>query len=716
MNIGELLNRAFALWAKITDTDPQRTSFKLRFRFSGEEHEWDQMELTRLAKDLHATFQLDTTGLSSFMLLRGAAEDYLAATQINALRFLNDPEGVEKQIQPMRELRELLETGHAVLEIDDFIDRLRAAAVHHGMSEERRAKLEKLLSHKLLLAYVRRDALRSLERLEASQFCHGEPGTEPLRMNPTIYEFWNIQSLLHAMKWQTVSGITLCLLRDPHQGLFSHFAIAIRNGESLTVLTDRQHFATPEGAIESADHRRWVQRSYLERAGLHRFPYELLLRKIDEEEKRHFRGEVTSTALAPVQTHLHQLGTIADMEPDCFVWWLLLSELLAETYGRQNKELPEPSFTSEMIEEPYKLVDSQSALMRRGDYQPLRLETLHHEDVTHETTASQWATSQHRHGHNQWLMERYAPQVPESLFNPFVSTTTLALEAESGQPSKTLRSAWMNYGSVREGKERLSTMQPTWFGTKTELERDRLWYARRNQVKAVQHLALEEFDREVAATMEWFRARVEARAEWFIDALVRGSCVIPARQLEKSNGHNTWSRKLVLETREALVIHGETPHRSRERIPAFRKVTDPFMRQRPAALGRGVHTSQSEGWVGIFGGRDDAGFTCYVEPKYRANVLAHFEPVCAQGVAALLGLESVDELPWSLRNWLLAEPYTGNPGLERVDPEESALVDPWRALQLRVLVCLSRSVFGRRRKELGLPPKQWKQREEKETT
>ena len=72
-----------------------------------------------------------------------------------------------------------------------------------------------------------------------------------------------------------------------------------------------------------------------------------------------------------------------------------------------------------------------------------------------------------------------------------------------------------------------------------------------------------------------------------------------------------------------------------------------------------------------------------------------------RALALLMGIPE-KKLPWPLQHWTTREPYTGNSILDRIDPQDSRLDDPWRHLDLRLSIALSKRAYNRLRKEHGL--------------
>jgi len=691
--IHQLLNEAATKWMAVTGTNPDRTSFRVRF-----DGGWDDLDLDHFLKDINQAQELDPSGITTFMLLRGAAESYLKDLNISAMDFLTKPLEVEAKVAPLRELRELLENEHVIQTIEDFMGWIRAASAHYGLSEQHNKALDKLMANKLQLAYVRRDALRSIETLQANQFVHGKADTKDLKYNPGVYEFWNVNSLVKAMQAQLLSGITLCMVRDPGEPMFSFFCIAIRNGQSLTVLCDQESLPHP-GAKRMS---RRPDRILSKRAERHRFPYDLLDLQTPADGKDQYIKD--SKELVPINVTGVKLTSLGELHPDTFVWLTMLFELIKERYGTQNLQLPETSYTGEMIVNPHALVDTHGALVKDGQYQPIELPPLRGEDVTAETTADQWV-EEPRH-YNRWMMERYASQVPEAVLNPVGAEQLLTLgSGETGLTfskseetgHNTLEGGHLNGSCLQRYPVEFETMDPITFGTKETLVRDRLWVARMNQVKVVEALALKEFDETKDAVLQWYQEAVAKNVGPLVEAAVRGTFVLPS--LQPKNGEWAWARDLVMVTRECL----DQGTRKNMHFHAYSKV----------GMDKGCHLSRyNSGSLFICGGSRNpysgaTNFYCYGEGLTVASVYTKIKPDCPEALAVLCGLSSVEELPWQLRHWSTEEPYVGNPILNRLDPEEWNLDNPWKSLELEIWIMLSKNYIHSQRKALGLPRATW---------
>lgn len=119
---------------------------------------------------------------------------------------------------------------------------------------------------------------------------------------------------------------------------------------------------------------------------------------------------------------------------------------------------------------------------------------------------------------------------------------------------------------------------------------------------------------------------------------------------------------------------------------------------RHEALGEGVMLSK---WSLNLGE-----YACF-DLDTRSSIFYRVAINCPEAVAALLGKE-VSDLPAPLQNTYFGdEPYNGNEILERTDPEDWALDNPWRKMNLNIHVSFSKSAVHARRKKLGLTRRVW---------
>jgi hypothetical protein len=652
-NLNLLLDEAFALWSEMVEFDP-------------DSRYWNN--LTREAKAIQEARQLDPAGVTAFMLLKALTHHYIKEEKVSALDMIQglSPEQ-EQRLALLRSMYEFLERPEVDGIIEDFIESVRLATAHYGIDH---GDLEAWLGDYYELAHLRRDAMRSAEKLEANQFFHGEPaGSERFIYSTKVWEFWNIPSLVRAMQAEGLRGqrgLNLCLVRDPEEALHSFFVITVVNGESLTLLTDRDKAAHPAQKSMSRRPDRELQR----RAEKHWFPYDLLELAVTEDQKQLYAK--ARTALVPINAEAVKLTDFSELHPACAIWLALVFELLRERYLKENMQLPSLSYTTEMLRRPNLLAATRGEIIEAGRYKPLVVEPYTRADVTAESTAGQWVCPPV--GHNEWLIERYGDQVPAEAFNIIGEEELRQLpESSAMAPREKMRRPFFSQAT---GLCELRSMDPLDFGTAEDIESNRLWTARYNQCRVVEHLALKEYEETRSQTRRWINRRLNANRSWLIEEAVR--CAVAGKV-------------------------------DRGKFGDERAVVDaPITRIRDKAYwGYSVDT------VYINPGGHDA--TCPITGGYSISYWADIRPVNTETLALMAGC-SVRELPWQLQCWTEdSEPInTGNHILNRLDPSDWVLHSPWvqhshwhETFPISVLVRLSKRGVNQLRKEFGMPKYDW---------
>ena len=186
------LQKALSLWLELTGIDPNQTSFKGTM---GELK--TTYELQRINTMLQEALELDPTNVMCYFLLDAVSKDYFSERSFSVNELLSNPETTAKYLLKVREFQELVQHEEILSIGDDFIAIMREALTHyHALNEN----TEKLLADRSCMAFLRRDALRSMENLNVHQFLRGK--TEAANIKPayhqTVHQFWNINSLVQA--------------------------------------------------------------------------------------------------------------------------------------------------------------------------------------------------------------------------------------------------------------------------------------------------------------------------------------------------------------------------------------------------------------------------------------------------------------------------------------------------------------------------------------
>lgn len=672
-DLNDILNEAIPRWAELTGTQLGTTSFTFTI---GSDSEFQSFDLQKYIEDLNESRSIDMSGTTAILLLRGLFEAYTKEKSFTIHTLLYKPAKVEATIGRLREFHALISGPACEEAVTHFKETLRAAAVHYGYDL---GKLKKHLADERALGQLRLAASRSLGTLTTHQFAQGCRDPKALQYNQQIFEFSSINSFLHALRHQMVSGITLALIRDTRDELGSYkayFVLGLRNGETITVLTDFTEGAHPK--YHNVTRR--PDRRLEERARLHWFPYRLL----DEDPVKHKQRK---TALVPLDAKATPIEEIPNLEPSEFIWLTLLFDLVAAKFDRDDYKMPELSYTGEMVVTPHALVEATSAIVLAGQYKPLILPQL-----TVETATPELADNHKPLGHNAWLEDRYRDRVPAILLDVVGDRRALEVgkQARKLLPGKIKEEKlpsmrrqpgvigwWSDY---RVGVLQPQALDPTYFGTQKDIERTRAWYARVNLIQAVQRLAAAEFVAKHELILAWYRARIERNMPFIWEAVARGELNAPTTTWASDEDHDfpsedtlRWTETNILDQKQAKSWYAAFPGDSWQR--------------------KGL----------TFGAWDDAkrGVTCALDPPTRANVFTVIQPDNPRALALLAGIPE-RKLPWPLQHWTTREPHTGNSIIDRIDPQDSRLDDPWRHLELRLTISLSKRAYNHLRKEHGL--------------
>lgn len=668
-DLNTILNEAVPRWAKLTGTKLGTDRYVFRI---GSDSQFQEYALKTYIDDLNEARQRDTSGGVAIMLLRGLFEAYVTELAFGGRALLFEHERVEQKLGPLRTFHASIHQEPCQASVTDFLSELRTAATHYGYDLQ---KLKKLLSDEMELAKLRLSALRSIEKLKVHQFSQGDPDSIPLQYNKQIFEFYNINSFIHALRQQWVSGITLTIICDPSV-YFSYFCLGMRNGDIVTVLTDFDEGAHPEHKRMSRRPDRLLER----RAEEHWFPYRLLKSKDADP--------VESTTLVPLNTSAVPIEEVSNLEPEEFIWLILLFDLIKVRYGENAMDhvVPQLSYTGEMVITPHVLIEATNALVQSGKYQPLILPIL-----TVDTATSEAADTRKSVGHNAWMEERYACRVPDAVLDIVGDQKALELSEQTETPlskdaddnpdlpdlpelRRQPNTLIWDRKDLRKEPIHLSSLDPTYFGTRDQIQRNRAWVARRNLMKVVQRYATADFVAKKQQILSWYRARLERNMPRLLEAVARGMLLAPTWEYKShANPGNPfpWNDSII-EKPECNILQQKSADRFNKAFPG-----------------------EYLGLSGVlFGEKMWPESKCYLDKETRATVFSIFSPDNPKALAVLLGIKE-SKLPWPLQHWTTREPYTGNHILDRIDPQDSLLDNPWRHLDLHVKIVLCKREFAK---------------------
>jgi hypothetical protein len=650
VRLHQAVNKALGQWVRLEGVDPTPNANGCI------EGDYQVVKNYGILKEAQ---ELDETGLTTCMVLRAMVEERLLDKTFTLHDLLNQPAAVEEKLRPLRDLIGTLEPEWVTQEVEKYVQRMKDAVAYYKVDSE---EWKKAFDDKMSLAWIRRDALKSFKEMRTHQFVFGEHEDVNPKYNEHICQFWNVNSLLAIIGNSPVSGVTLCVVRDSAVPEFSYFVFAIRNGGNLILLTDK---TVTEHPLQKFMSRR-PGRDLENRMFKHHFPYQLIgAELVGGPDCAKMHG---TPGLVKYQAQADIIGHFNAMKPDQILWAILILEKIRDEYWVARKCLPSPSFTGEMIQRPQVLLDSVKLPVVRREV--LEMPHLTVEDIGQDklTQEGQWETrwsGRKPTGVNRWMEDRYGHLISEEHLNLLDDGKIKCLLSPRDGAENDKGTGLVE---PRRRSNLLTAYDPTEFGTKEEILKDYKWHARHNQAVAVNQAAHEEFREKKDEVFQWYESHVRANVEVLKAAIGKGEFITEG-QLERASFD--WTK------------------------PGPKNILNVFTNEK----GRHYCPRWGLNRVVLFG-RTDGG-TCFCfETGLKASVFAEFEPRTPQAIADLCGCK-VEDLPFFLQYRYENDPYTGNHLLERVDPMEWAVENPWKKLDLRVVFLMTRKVYNGLRKVAG---------------
>lgn len=654
------VSKALDLWLDLVQIDPKADKFTIG--------DWDTR---RMCDQLKEALELEPTGATCLFMLDWFATSYLKNLAFTAHEMMEDLGPVRRTLDISKQLYSLIRDDADLEDVrKQFVSEITKALESYGVSNK---TVLELINDRCSLGFLMRDALKSMQALECHQFLQGDPSTEKPTYLKYVYEYWNINSLLKA-QCSLPNGISLNLIRDPEKVSCSFFAFCIRNGGTLTVLTDKPCWSHPRQKYMTRS--RGECRSYSARVFDNHFPYHILDTSISDDERAVF-DHSPKTGLVRYQQQCVPRKSIADLEPDEIIWVTMMFDLIQKKFWKEGYKTPLLSYTGEMVVQNQILAGSPevSALAVR-DYKPIVVDKLSSQDVSTEKMLGEWEIKPTRQ--NEWMEKRYEKFVRDDLLNlvAHVAEGQFLLVEGSNSPVVTDaqeydRDQWMAT-KKREGFE-VDALRPTEFGTRESVVSDIRWKARFNKAKQINRAAREEYEATHEAIEQWYRGRIVANKTKLLDAIAVGEMIAP------SLVHETFGVKK--ETTPHNILTVSTPDYYYSQLDTYSHFR--FCGNQA--------TWQYDNW-----------YKCWVNNK-DASIIVRFNPQTPEALALVCGCE-VKDLPEVLQHWRADEQYCGNSILTRIDPMEWVVKNPWEKFRPVVYIYLSKTGFGQIRRDRGLPP------------
>lgn len=662
-------------------------------------HEGDRPSNWRIGDNygnLRDALILDPSTLTANLMLAYYAKDFLSNQTLSLMSLMQDPDAYLAKVVKPKALFDIVNRDDVVEARDGFIGRLRTALNRYGAAG--REDVEKVLNSPDHIAFLRRDALKGVQRMQMHQFTDGAP--EPADVRPVyhtnIFQWWNINSLLAAAV-NMPSGVSLNLIRDRDE-YQSYFCFCIRNGGRLLILTDAPEYAHPlQGSMTRRPDRALGSRSVQAW-----FPYDLLGLRWDEENEEFYIEKSDETGLAVYQQEHKVLKPMAEIGASELIWATMMLDQIVDRFWTKGETAPELSYTGEMLKTADRLISAAAgSLTTVSDYTPLALAPLTHADMQADALnpAHIGKTGSGLHG---WMEKRYGAKVDAAVFNTVAQGGMLLLAEDAplinnwhkdrvieGRPMdggmRAFTPSEVEYAGMghrsHNAKKGLVFFDSTKFGTREQIEADRVWLARHNYATEIKRMAEAEFEARKDEIKTWVAERYKAKLdnliayagnqELWIETGLQGAF--------ESDGGGGGMRSS---------IHLGTDADGKSIKRTFR----PFMSLTDLAEERRTkdYDYSTFGSIDLSQGYDrgKGAYLCALTGA-AASYRIKFTPTTAAQLAFLCGVE-VHDLPDVLQHWSLGRPYAGNHILDRIDPMVWALSNPWSELSLRPMLYLSK--------------------------
>lgn len=635
----DIIEEARDLWTEITGIDPNARSIKLG--------NWEIYKANE--KINHALTAFADGGITGLLLMDAFVEDYLNDRSLSINSILRDYEGSMNYIKKCHKLYEVLRCPEMEEVRQGFMEGILSALKSYNYLDD---DTEAVLADRHFIAFIRYSAMNSADKLRPFQFTKGEADNDRPKYLDTINEWWNVNSLIRGLAAMPKSGITLNLINDPN-GFFSYFAFGMRNGQTITLFTDKPDYDHPLQKYMS----RRPDREFDKRYAANYFPYDLMEFSRNQKGDPVMKQSWEERRLTLYQEKAHPIGRIGNIRPEEKVWTILMFDLIVEKFWRQNLLLPELSYTGDMVKVNTLLLDApECKALALTDYKPINAPEIHTQELTADLMQEQCA-SYGRTGQHDWMEKRYGDKAGTQVLN-LIEDESKTLYITSGcqdvcvatQKEQQHIQTWKTWPSgIKEKRVILHALDPCEFGTEEQLHKDRVWIARYNKAKVIDMLAQEEFDAEIENVKSWYKEKVSGNLQNLMGAIAKGE-FIASDFIYKSFDHIPGKMKNIYRIYDMLDKDDKDDMR-------WHGLSQDFVRFTP-------------GW------ERGRGWSCYITGG-KSQYIAIFRPKTAEALAAVCNC-SVKDLPVFLQNWATEDRYCGNSILDRIDPVEWAITNPWR--------------------------------------
>lgn len=651
----EIASQAVALWEQIAGRKMEATSYAV--------------QMTEASREINAACALIRSvigledGFSTVLVVRSIFEKLTGAGLLEG----RSPEAITA-------LAQLLSKPEVTTEADEYFSYCMRAVAHYcGESVDGDALSEFVHQNAALLNL---DAFLAMSRMTKLTAFTGETGLahEP-QLSRFVLAFQTLDQLLkHARAMP--EGFSLCAVLCESIS-DSYFVLVVRNGQQVTLLTDKGSYAHP---LQQEMMRGRNDRYNQYRVEGSHFPYSLLRIVWADNGRRAVKGD--SRDLVPTERDIPSIGSLSDLAPDELLWLHLLIEQCRTRYFQQRHVEPLLALGSQLLLDHAWLHTQKTNL-------PSALEDLPHLEVMSSSELStdfmhtlepKWSE---KRTPNRWMERRFAAAVPqEALYIPEAAMTNKPLLLEQTSAGVRLERKTPDYiaHGGHTSQVRLAPISSDLLATPEQVARDAHFVARSNQAEVIKVLARQDFEARRVEMLEWFYSKAKKNLPNLLEALLTGDSA---------------PFKLDQPKFEHLYSHlGFKPSQA----AATRKVTFeyiPSRLQHPPRKSDGPSLAKALKLVHL----RDLCVCCVLSNQEEAQVFVSAQVANALDIANLTGIEW-EKLPEELQYFGMPE-VGGNSILERLDPLQH-VPNPWNRFAPRYVIPVGLRGLREYRKARGL--------------
>ncbi|NEN87996.1 MAG: hypothetical protein F6K48_03340 [Okeania sp. SIO3H1] len=478
-------------------------------------------------KTLNRATELDPTGMTTYLLLRTFVQEHMQETNVSLFNLVTaSPDAsIKRCIKKWQRLWTALNEPHLYRSAKLFSEATLSALVSYDMhrdgADEAALNLEKLS----YLAYAAHNCMDKFKHMQFSQGASAEEAPKYLTDVLCVKNPGDLLEVSHLLP----NGISLVMVHRTDREAFSYFAFVIKNGETLTWVTDSPTSPHPNYHKMTRNDRHME-----DRLELSYFPYQLLGISFTHSGHPEVHG-LQSKDLTVYGNSVYRVASITSLDADTKLWILMMFDLIKAEYYDKNTLLDEVSYCANNIQVK---TDGNQALSTHNNFQQ--------ETITFESVEDQeWERGDVKP--NQWMLDFYGPQVPEQALNAEKKDIHLITHEGSELIIK---------------QDDLEVVDPSKIGSAEEILADRKWAARHNQAKVISEIARKEYDEKREEIQQWFRDSLSL--DRLLDFIMEGKCEVDQERITKetfeSNVHkNIMSEPMWIKNGHPWGICGSMP-------------------------------------------------------------------------------------------------------------------------------------------------------------